>query len=102
MRPGWLAQAAFVFFPFLAHRVSPPHSAHVILSEAETHEVKSPRSRRTPTFFSVAGTLAKNLKRSRVRHPSVHFGCPILPRSLRKGGIPRSRPSWDLADTVRA
>jgi len=23
---------------------------------------------------------------------------PILPRTLRKGGIPRSRPCWDLAD----
>jgi hypothetical protein len=26
----------------------------------------------------------------------VKVGCPILARSVRKGGIPRSRPAWDL------
>src|SRR2546430_2701316 len=45
MRPGWLAQAAFVFLSL----------------------------------------------------PSPIRGYPILPRTLRKGGIPRSRPRWDLA-----
>jgi hypothetical protein len=97
MRPGWLAQAAFVFAPSI------PKGCPILPRTLRKGGI--PRSR--PSWAS-ADTPQISMSHLILgctgfwvaqRFSGILRGCPILPRTLRKGGIPRSRPSWASADT---